>query len=350
MLSQLLSWLAASGREYNLRRYIAFEQLPSQSFCKSMGRIERLLMRHFLIEDVLADIKSVTGQDVELIGPLVGGFNSGAIHVGLGPDARDAVLKVEQRTTVDQPAGVLRASRIVHHMREMGYPTPAWLGVGFSEDYVWHLTEFVDAAPALVLNDDLIEQLLRIIELQSCNGSENYDHWRYSWNLATEAHPISRLDLSETAEQCELRKSVATLPRHSTAVAALVARVRSMCTGTTPPQCAPDMVHADLNPSNVLVKDGSVVAVVDIANAGRGTRATDLVTLQWHLFDHRFDIKRQQLWVRVLDIVGWQQTAVLLATQILLQIEWRVRTGRDAMLPAVLERGHRAVDELYDFR
>ena len=40
------------------------------------------------------------------------------------------------------------------------------------------------------------------------------------------------------------------------------------------------MVHADLNPSNVLVRDGAVVAVVDIGNAGCGTRATDLTTLQ----------------------------------------------------------------------
>ena len=49
------------------------------------------------------------------------------------------------------------------------------------------------------------------------------------------------------------------------------------------------MVHADLNPSNVLVRDGAVVAVVDIENAGSGTRATDLTTLQWHTFHASLD-------------------------------------------------------------
>ncbi len=32
------------------------------------------------------------------------------------------------------------------------------------------------------------------------------------------------------------------------------------------------MVHADFKPDNVLVRDGNVVAVVDIGNAGSGTR------------------------------------------------------------------------------
>jgi aminoglycoside phosphotransferase (APT) family kinase protein len=45
------------------------------------------------------------------------------------------------------------------------------------------------------------------------------------------------------------------------------------------------MVHADLKPDNVLVRDGAVVAVVDIGNAGSGTRATDLTTLQWYTFE-----------------------------------------------------------------
>ena len=47
------------------------------------------------------------------------------------------------------------------------------------------------------------------------------------------------------------------------------------------------MVHTDLStPSNVLVRDGAVVAVVDIGNAGSGTRATDLTTLVWYTFQN----------------------------------------------------------------
>ena len=106
------------------------------------------------------------------------------------------------------------------------------------------------------------------------------------------------------------------------------------------------MVHADLNPSNVLVHDGAVVAVVDLGNAGSGTRATDLTTLQWHTFHDPLDGVRRRLWTTILAMVGWEGAAVLAATQILLQLEWPVRLGRLDRVSEVVERGHRALDEL----
>jgi aminoglycoside phosphotransferase (APT) family kinase protein len=110
------------------------------------------------------------------------------------------------------------------------------------------------------------------------------------------------------------------------------------------------MVHADLNPSNVLVRDGAVVAVVDIRNAGSGTRATDLTTLQWHTFQGPLDGVRRRLGTRILALVGWEGAAVLAATQILLQLEWPIRLGRHDVVPGVVKRGHRALDELNALR
>ena len=106
------------------------------------------------------------------------------------------------------------------------------------------------------------------------------------------------------------------------------------------------MVHADLNPSNVLTRDGVVVAVVDIGNAGSGTRATDLVTLQWHTFQDPLDGVRSQLWTKILDLVGWEWAAALVATQIFLQLEWRIRLARGDAVAEVVDRGHVAFDEL----
>ena len=75
------------------------------------------------------------------------------------------------------------------------------------------------------------------------------------------------------------------------------------------------MVHADLStPSNVLVRDGAVVAVVDIGNAGSGTRATDLTTLVWYTFqDPLLDGVRGRLWKRILDLVGWRASFAAVA-------------------------------------
>ena len=224
----------------------------------------------------------------------------------------------------------LRTQRIVKHMRERGYPTPAWLAVGAISTHVWQLSDFVDAAPAPHLTPSLVDQLMEVVELQAGQASEPYDHWAYAWRVATGQEPIA-----------------AEISAHSVEVAALVEQLQLMCDHALPPIGMPDMVHADLNPSNVLVRNGAVVALVDIGNAGAGTRATDLTTVLWHTFEPSLDGARRRLWTRILALVGWQGAAVLTATQILLQLQVAICDGR---VPEVVERGHQAIDELNALR
>ena len=112
------------------------------------------------------------------------------------------------------------------------------------------------------------------------------------------------------------------------------------------------MVHADLaTPGNVLVRDEAVVAVVDLGNAGSGTRATDLTTLVWYTFqDPLLDGVRRRLWTRVFDLVGWEGAAVLAAAHILHMLEIPIRHGRHGAVPGVVKRGHRTLDELNALR
>jgi aminoglycoside phosphotransferase (APT) family kinase protein len=211
--------------------------------------------------------------------------------------------------------------------------------------------DFVDAAPVPELTPSIVEQLMEIIELQAGQASEPYDHWSYAWRVATgQESAVAGLDFNETPEQSRLRQSVARLSGYSSVVSALVERLRLVCADVPPPREAPDMVHADLNPGNVLVRDGAVVAVVDIGNAGSGTRATDLTTLQWHTFQDPLDGVRRRLWTRILVVAGWEGAAVLAATQILLQLEWPIRLGRHDVVAGVVKRGHRALDELNALR
>ena len=218
-------------------------------------------------------------------------------------------------------------------MRRLGYPTPAWLGVGATATHVWSLMEFVDAAPVPELTPSIVEQLMEITELQAGQASEPHDHGTYAWRVVTGRE-----------------SAVAGLAAYSSAVSGLVERSRLACADVMPPREAPDMVHADLNPSNVLVRDGVVVALVDIGNAGSGTRATDLTTLQWHTFRDPLDGARERLQTRILALVGWDGAAMLAATQILLQLEWPIRLGRHDLVPGVVARGHRALDELTALR
>ena len=90
---------------------------------------------------------------------------------------------------------------------------------------------------------------------------------------------------------------------------------------------------------------------MDIGNAGSGTRATDLTTLVWYTFqDPLLDGVRRRLWTRILDLVGWEGAAVLAAAQILHMLEIPIRHGRHDVVPGVVKRGHRALDELNALR
>ena len=300
--------------------------------------------------EVLDDVASVVGADVTLLSRLPGGLNGSAMRVQLAGRA-DAVLKAVPLAHPNHLDESLRAQRVVEHMRRRGYPTPAWLGVGATATHVWHLMDFVDAAPAPELTPSLVEQLMEIIELQAGQASEPYDHWSYAWRVATGQESAFGLDLNETPEQSLLRQSIAGLPGYSSVVSDLVERLRLACADVPPPPEAPDMVHADLaTPSNVLVRDGAVVAVVDIGNAGSGTRATDLTNLVWNTFQDPLDGVRRRLWTRILALVGWEGAAVLAATQIHLMLEVPIRHGRHDVVPGVVRRGHRALDELNTLR
>ncbi|MEU8221141.1 phosphotransferase [Kribbella sp. NPDC048915] len=305
--------------------------------------------------EVLDDVARLAGAEVTLLGRLPGGFDVGAVRVQLAGEA-NAVLKAWPRERPGQLDEALRTQRVVERMRGRGYPTPACLGVGATATHVWHLMDFVDASPA-ELTPSIVEQLMEINELQAGQGSEPYDHWTYAWRLAT-GQPPGLQESGQASGQASgqdlapgLSRAVAELSTYSSAVAALVERLRLMCADVPRPREAPDMVHADFKPDNVLIRDGAVVAVVDIGNAGSGTRATDLTTLQWHTFQNpQLDGAREQLWTRILDLVGRQGAAILTATQILVSLEFPIRHGRHDAVPDLVDRGHTALDELSTLR
>ena len=302
--------------------------------------------------EVVDEVASRVGAQVTLLSRLPGGVNGGAFHVQLAGGAT-AVLKAVPRAHPKHPDETLRAQRVVEHMRRRGYPTPAWLGVGATATHVWHLMDVVDAAPAPELTLSLVEQLMEIIELQAGQASEPYDHWSYAWRVATgHGLAVAGLDFDEAPEQTRLRQSMAGISGYSSVVSALVERLRRGCAGAPPPGAAPDMVHADLaTPSNVLVRDGAVVAVVDIGNAGSGTRAIDLTSLLWYTFQTPLlDEVRRRLWTRILDLVDWEGAAVLTAAQILHMLEIPIGHRHHEVVPGVIERGHRALDELNALR
>src|SRR4030095_16628034 len=103
-------------------------------------------------------------EEVTLLSRLPGGVNGGAMRVQLAGGA-SAVLKAVPRAHPNHLDETLRARRVLEHMRRRAYPPPAWLGVGATATHVWHLMDFVDAAPAPELTPALVEQLMEVTEL-----------------------------------------------------------------------------------------------------------------------------------------------------------------------------------------
>jgi hypothetical protein len=89
---------------------------------------------------------------------------------------------------------------------------------------------------------------------------------------------------------------------------------------------------------------------VDAGNAGSGTRATDLVNLVWLTFEDPLDAARRRLWERILALVGGEGAAVLAAAQVLHMLEFPIRRGRHEVVPELVDRGHRTLDELIALR
>ena len=106
-----------------------------------------------------------------------------------------------------------------------------------------------------------------------------------------------------------------------------------------------------LNPSNVLVRDGAVVAVVDIGNAGSGTRATDLTTLVWYTFqDPRWTVSEGGCGRESSTWSAGRGRRCSQRHMILHMLEVPIRQGRHDVVRGVVKRGHRALDELNALR
>ena len=80
--------------------------------------------------------------------------------------------------------------------------------------------------------------------------------------------------------------------------------------------------------------------------------ARTAATAQWWTTfqDPLLDGVRRRLWARILVLVGWEGAAVLAATHILHMLEVPIRHGRHDVVPGVVKRGHRALDELNALR
>jgi hypothetical protein len=210
-------------------------------------------------EAVLAAANEAIAGAWRLEGRFARGDLSGAWRVRA--EGRTAVLKWHDPSSTvpynpDAPA-------VVDHLRSTGYPTPAWLASGVTADgMAWSIQELVDADPFRPLDVPMAQEVVQLVDRHRRLRLPT----TYQWNGYVRAHVFGRHPSHRRLAEAgpDVRRLLAT--------ALEVAR-----THRDAPMPDDEMVHCDLNVSNLLFRDGELVAVVDIEAAGRGCAAYDLL-------------------------------------------------------------------------
>jgi hypothetical protein len=210
---------------------------------------------------VVGLINARHGTEFDLVGRLAGGRQGGAWRVSV-PGAADAVLKWSENSSLRSRRP--QAPAMVGRLRQRGYPTPVWLVSGVTERGLSYVVqEFVDGEAGSWSSIPLPE-VLAAIELQDGLGEPASETWStyVEWVLSSDDGPVGYLRA--------MGKRGQGIVKHYQRVVAPFQDCR-LPDG--------DLVHGDLNTGNLLVRDGRLVAIVDIEAIGPGTRVVDYAWL-----------------------------------------------------------------------
>lgn len=205
-------------------------------------------------------VNDQTGDAWQLDSRFATGVSDGAWRVRRGGTV--AVLKWRPASSSlhnpDAPA-------VAEYLRAAQYPTPAWLAWGTTADdqTQWSLQDFVDGEPMRNLDVAAAEVILGLVR----KHRELVPPTTRDWNAYMRAHVstgnLSHRDIAAAGPQfgAVLDDALALADPHTAA-----------------DLIATEFVHSDFNVANILMRDGAVVAVVDIDSAGRGCAVYDVLS------------------------------------------------------------------------
>jgi aminoglycoside phosphotransferase (APT) family kinase protein len=294
-----------------------------------------------LDELVRAAIAAAVGAPIERIEPTELGESRSTWFGSIAGEP--VVIKLVDRRD-DTAERLSRLLRLVAQLGVAGSPVPAYLAAGVAGDVGYTVQRRVEGvplepAPGLLPSAEVIRsvvpELLAAIELQRDAGDLADPPWP-GWLLDTIEHGGDGYCLHATMER---RTDTSALLRDLQRLASAASR---------PPPRRHDVVHFDVNPANVVVRDGRLAAIIDwnvpFAGAAQGDRGFDVATLLFYLFDDEW--ARAVLRERALAISGTAWTVVHLCHLVLRQVEWTVRHHPGTEVEQrYLRRGSDVLDE-----
>ena len=231
---------------------------------------------------------------------LSGGYQSGAYLIA-DPAGRRAVLKWSSAR--DWAPTVLAAAPVVAAARASGWPTPAWLAVGQTDDgYPYQVQDFVEGTTQETVSHGWLDLTLPVVTSHAGLGRDGMRNWsRYDHDVVYAPRNDNRVAVASSGPAGAYLSDVITLLNGDHEDVKLP---------------ADDLVHGDLNPENVLIANGQVAALIDVEAVGRGTRLHDLTTLLLYAAlwgDH--DVQdRLTLECRNIAAPGWMEVSLSAVT------------------------------------
>ncbi|MFC7622085.1 phosphotransferase [Microlunatus sp. GCM10028923] len=180
-------------------------------------------------------------------------------------DGRRAILKIN----TDMAHRMEQLPQLVDRIRAAGYVTPRWLAAGKTADgTTYHVVDFVPGESMVRSRLTLrtVEHLIEVIERQAGLGPDPTLDWsEYVRECAfgegeNDPRPVTRrlgqpgIELIARFDALLAPYADLELPRH-------------------------DLVHGDLNNSNVMCQNDEITGIIDAESLGSGTRALDYATL-----------------------------------------------------------------------
>jgi len=272
------------------------------------------------------------------LGGRIGGVHTGAWLLQ-DPTGARAVLK--RGPTPARLHHMERLAATVDHLVARAYPTPRYLYYGAdATDRRYSVQQFMPGKELGTLSPDTLDVLFAL------NHRHANVHIQTTQDWATYVRATVYEGESGWAEL---------MGPHSPETAALwqgFERAAAPYRGVT--LWDGDLVHSDFHTANVLVEDGQVTAVVDFENAGKGTRAQDLVTLLMYAYYDDLagrpiiqpQAVRRRSWDHALSIRGPSEVVICMVSSLIGLVEWSVRHQKPGDVDTFVETGRRFLEDL----
>jgi hypothetical protein len=234
-------------------------------------------------------------------------------------------------------SGRLERARVVtDRLHSIGYPVPRYLYIGEALEGTYSIQlSLPGVSMPLSTMAEYLPRLLELNVLQVDQAFPGLPDW----------HQEAVKTVLFGGEGYCLHSSLQQYSHVTTTMLSDLQRL--VATHRDTPHRKNDVVHSDLQYTNILVHDHQITGVVDWDAVHAGDCVFDIATLLFYSYDDRAVC--EQLWQFALERASFRLLSVYLAHLILRQVDWSLRHHDQRTIERFLNRGTTLLVEMNDW-